>query len=272
MKQIAWPEVVFMGCLIYSTSVMAGEDDSYHYKLEISHNDKLCRHMESVYNQYFKHPFPVRVSLADYNEGGRFALPMLPNIKRDPRQSMKTRFSLQATSPEFDAVKWREGRVKYPEENIGEQPVMVADIDIDNDGSIETVIKFSFLAGYVLAAGGGEDSLAIYRQGSVDLIKQPLIFDALYRGQDGRQPPAHISGSSYGFNYQVIRIFNYDGMNYLSAYGQQYLRKNAASYDPPDREYLDVLQYHSGGDNLGKGSWSPLKMDTICKFLMKVAN
>ena len=269
-----WLGVIAIACLIYPGYGIAGEDDSYTYTLEVNNNDKVCSHMKEVYNHYFKRPFAISTNLSDYAEGEKYALPLLPGVKRDPRLSLKERFSLQPTSPEFDAIKWQEGRVKYPDGNIGEQPIMVANVDVDNDGTIETVIKFSFMAGYVLAAGGGEDALAIFRNNAIELDKQPLDFYALFRGQNGRQSPAHITGDTYELPYEVIRLFTYGGINYLSAYGQHgqpWPRGNDNPVQSPDREYMDVLQYRSGGDNLGKGKWSPLKIDTICQFRMTVA-
>ena len=247
----------------------------YEFKLEVSNNDKVCNHMSVVYSQYFNHPFAASSKPEDYAEGGQNALPMLPGVQRDSRLSTETRRSLQPSSPEFDAVKWQEGRIKYPQEYIGEQPTVVTNIDIDNDGSIETVIKISFMQGYLPSHGsmlGGEDSLFIFRNGDIELNPQPLDNRVFYDGWKGHRPPAEIAGYANQFSGRLIRIFAYEGVNYLSAYSQAWLEEDLGNpYQMPDKEYMEVLQYRSGGDNLGKGKWSQLKIDTICKFRMTAA-
>lgn len=265
----------FILCLTYPIQGRTGEFDTYHYKLEVNNNDKVCSHMKEVYNQYFKRPFAVSTNLADYGEGGRYALSLLPGVKREPKLTMQARRSLQPSSPEFDAVKWQEGRTTgLPDIGIPDQPILVGSIDIDNDGTVETVIKESFMVGYLPSYHsmlGGGDSLFVFRNGDIDLTQQPINRRIFYDGFVGHRPPALITAFLNSYPARLTRPFTYEGMNYLSAYSQAWLKDDADPYQPPDREYMEVLQYRSGGDNLDKGKWSPLKIDTICQFRMTVA-
>lgn len=267
--------VALLACLINPIHGIAGEDDSYIYKFEVNNSDKVCSHMKEVYNQYFKRPFKASTDHADYEEGGQYALPLLSGVKRDPRLTIKARRSFQPTSPEFEAVKWQEGRTTgLPDIGITDQPILVANIDIDNDGTVETVIKESFMQGYLPSYRsmlGGEDSLFIFRNGDIDLTQQPINRRTFYDGFVGHRLPAQIIGFANSYSARLTRLFTYEGVNYLSAYSQAWLKDDADPYQPPDREYMEVLQYHGGGDNLGKGKWSPLKIDTICRFRMTVA-
>ncbi len=248
----------------------------YVFKLEVNNNDKVCKHMQDVYNQYFSRPFAASTDPVDYADGGRFALPLLPGVQRDPRLSIKARRSLQPISPEFDMVRWQEGRYRhiYMDQDRGDQEMLVARFDIDNDGAVETIIKNSFMEGYLPSRNsmlGGEDSLFIFRAGELD-IGVPIQLKTFYEGQDGHQRPAQIGGYGYPFPYRSIRPFIYEGVSYLSVYSQSWLEEDAGDpYLMPDEEYMQVLEYRSGGDNLGKGKWSPLKIDTICQFRMTAA-
>lgn len=270
-----WLAAAFLVCFVNSIPSMAGQSDAYRYVLKSSHNKKLCDHMEEVYNRHFKHPFAVSTDPADFVEGGRYALPLLLGVTHDPELAKAMALSISPTSPEFDAVKWREGRVQYP--NGNDQAVMVADVDIDNDGSVDTVVKFFFAQPYLINNPLSVDALAVYR-GVIKPELLPFSINALYIRQDGVRTPANIGAnfgqvSSSSFPYAILRVFSYDGANYLSAYGRRWIRTSSAlKHRWPDLEYIDVLQYHGGGDNLGKEGWSQLKMDTICQFRMTVIN
>lgn len=264
--------MTLLGYFAYSMPSLAEDNDSYRYILEKSHSKKVCDHMLEVYNRYFKYPFVASPELSDYAEGGRYALPLLPGVTRDPELTRAMALSIYPSSAEFDAVKWQEGSVQYP--NGNDQAVMVADVDIDNDGSVDTVVKFFFVQPYLLSNPLSREAFAVYR-GAIKPEQLPSDINTFYISQEEGKTPANI-GFHFGsdasvFPYRIVRVFSYGGVNYLSAYGGRWLKEShALKYQWPDREYMDVLQYQSGGDNLGKESWSPLKINTICQFRMVV--
>lgn len=226
INRSGWLTAVLFICFVYPITSVAEQSDAYRYILKTSRNDKVCGHMKGVYNRYFKRPFAASPDLADFDEGGSYALPLLPGVTRDPRLARAMIFSIQPSSPEFDAVKWQEGRVQYP--NGNDQAVMVADVDIDNDGSVDTVVKFFFAQPNLLSNPRSREALAAYR-GAIKLEQLPFDINTLYIRQEGGKTPVNIGfdfGSSASvFPYMIVRVFSYGGVNYLSAYGRRWLKE-----------------------------------------------
>jgi hypothetical protein len=259
-------------CLIHSGYGMAAEDDNYTYKLEVNNNDKVCTHMVSVYNKYFKKPFKTINDEKEYVKGGGVLPPLLPGAKDDLRSFVEMRFSFQPSSPEFDAIKWRVG--KQITRTAGKidalnTPFIAADIDINNDGELKTVIKDEFMTCYLpYNSCSPADSWSVFRKGDIDLMKGPIEWDVPIQGQDGRPPLAYIYGRSSTCN--VVRPFIYEGVTYLSCYHRKWLN-DASDFriGTPHREYTDVLKYQ-GIEKVPRGR-TLLKAETVCRFRMTVS-
>ena len=268
---------IWLGTVTVGT---AGARDRYRYVLEQNTNDKVCHHMDAVYNQHFGYPLktPPLTTIGSepdraYGPNGRFAFPTFPGVIHDNRIAAVMRYSRFPTSPEFDAIKWREGRYRFRAASgldLREQPMLVAQFDIDNDGRPDTVIKTSFMAGYWPShdsVEGGEDELFVFLKGEIDLSRV-VTYEDLMGGQAGGHRPTMISG---GNSRRLIRPFLFDGNAYLSTYEQQW--RGGEFFDSStklDGEYTNVLRYRGGGENLGHGNWSPLELEMICRFRMKV--
>jgi hypothetical protein len=216
--------------------------------------------MEAVYNREFRQPW-------ERYTGGRPELlpefPKLPGVTYDKRIALDLRYSAFPTSPEFDAIQWREGRGIWDEEGKRVQPFLVADFDIDNDGRPDRVVKSGFMLSFWPAgrAPGGEDELWIFDEGQLDLT-QTVILSAFYKNV-GQRRPARVAYDTLGLSVRSIRPFIHNGITYLSVYEQW------APNDPKRwRETMWVLKYRSGGGNLGGGNWEPVKVDRVCHFRM----
>lgn len=248
--------------------------------LEKSTNDKVCRHMQGVYNRHFAYPFkrPSLTARRDdpaYGPNGRYAFPKLPGVTHDNRMTLDMGFSRFPTSPEFDAIEWKEGRYRLTgmggSPDHGDQPMLVAEFDIDNDGVLDTVVKDRFMRSYLPGTGGGapggEDTLFIFQKGAIDYTR-PVVSDMFYTVQEGKKGPVLISGLSN--SSRLIRPFRFEGINYLSSYQPQWENRYSVS-----KERIEIARYRSGGEKLGPPkagpeSWSPLRLDQVCEFRMRV--
>jgi len=254
----------------WAGTAIAGDLDRYRYVLEESKDDKVCRHMEKVYNGYFAFPWkrPMLDREGTYGPNSRYAFPKLPGVTHDDRMTFDMTYSRLPSTPEFDAIEWKEGRYRFVvrRDDHRDRPMLVAEFDIDNNGRADIVIKPQFILGFYPSRRswpGGEDAFFVFDKREIDL-SQPLTFEMFYEGQSGRKKPARI-GFAPGAPYRLIRPFVLDGLTYLSAYQQDW---------PDDddiakvREHVDVLRYRGGAENLGKGGWSPLQIDRVCRFRM----
>jgi len=255
----------------------ASDLDRYRYVLEKSTNDKVCRHMRNVYNGHFSYPFkrPGLTALRNdpndtaYGPNGRYTFPKLPGVTHENRKTLDMSYSRLPSSSEFDAIEWREGRYRFVEpsgNDHGDQPMLVAEFDIDNDGRVDTVIKTSFMLAYDGSSGhGGEDTLRVLERGAIDLT-QPVTSEMFYRHQSGKKKPVMISGPYWS---RLIRPFLFEGIVYLSAYEQIWGGGESRSFGTRlDGEYMNVLRYRSGSERLAPGEWSELEADLICRVRM----
>jgi hypothetical protein len=246
----------FVFLLTMSTAAITAEDDSYRYRLEEGKEHKVCQHMQSVYNKHFRRPWdfrdlPIRTP----------PFPRLPGVEYDERKALDLSFSAFPSSPEFDAVPWMEGRATRRV-----SPTLVTQLDIDNDGKPETLIKTSFMLGYSPAhnsAPGGEDEIWIVDKEQVNLSEPLAIFD-LHKSV-GQQRPARLGMDTFAMPVRSIRPFLFDDVTYLSMYEQEVSSEGKRWRT---RETMWVMKYRQGGWHKGGGNWEPVKAARICRFRM----
>jgi len=270
----------FLLCLLPVVGVAKaspiGDFDTYVYKLELNANNKLCRHMERVYNTEFRRPWDYR------DRSMRDAFPRLEGVETDELARSDLRYSAYPTTPEFEAIEWREGRKEWPNASSGRiRPILVAEFDIDNDGRTDLVVKGGFMLSIRPAdsgrSAGGEDRIHILAPDSIErgkTLNAEVPFE--YTGQ---KYPSQISGTTLRYTdrdrpypltaqnqrmeARSIRPFLFDGKTYLSVYVPW-----AVTSGKHGREWMWVLQYHGGGRNLGKGKWEPANVESLCRFRM----
>ncbi len=263
-------------CLIYPIQGMTGEFDTYRYKLEENNNDKVCSHMESVFSKYFKKPFSTINDEDEYVKGGGVLPPLLPGAKDDLRSFVKMSFSFQPTSPEFDAIKWKVGKLITPTHGepggVPNDPFIAADIDLNNDGQTKIVIKNEFMTCYNFYSAdcSPADSWSVFRKGDIDVMKGPIEWDVPIQGQDGHPPLAYIYGRSS--ECRIVRPFIYDGVTYLSCYSQDWgINGPDINRRTPDKEYTNILKYQGVEKLPLPDGRTLLKAETVCRFRMNVA-
>ena len=266
---------------------------TYQYELEVNNDETVCRHMEKVYNAYFRQPWKQHpMDSKEYEENGFYSFPRLPGMDHFADYTAPMRHARRPSSPEFDAVLWREGRridlipLYIPSESRRKSiekgyqfnkggdrlaPLLIADFDIDNDGKVETVVQDEFngaapepYRSYLF------DEFIIFPQGSID----PWHFDPAdlfvkYRTA-GIWPRRILEFSA--------RFFVLNGVSYLSRYTPK--NEHAEGRPPeylPENEYIEVFRYHGGGgiELQSKPPFGDLleftqpQVDLVCRFRMK---
>jgi hypothetical protein len=248
--------------------------DVYTFKLELNRNQKVCGHMERVYNKHFRVPWDYRQQTME----GVF--PKVPYVETNRVLENYPRYSAYPRTPEFDVIAWREGRMFFASSRTQLDPTLLAEVDIDNDGQLDAVVKTQFALSITPGGGsspGGEDHLWIFKPGTFDVSK-PLGIEQLYaaRGQDAPRQlsyvtlrytdedrPAALARDHELMAATIIRPFILGGKTYLSVYVQW-----AVNDSKRRREWMWVMQYTGGGRNLGKGEWEPADVNKLCKFRM----
>jgi hypothetical protein len=230
------------------------EADSYKYQLELNADAKLCRQMEKVYNAEFRRPW----------QRGK---------GKDSGKIADSFYSTSPSSAEFAAVKWREGKSFYSGSSSPQAATLVVELDIDNDGAREVLVKSQFMRSAV--ASGPSDQLWVLKRAAADPAK-PLDMNRVFgkAREDGtrqissvtlryteKDRPAEVGGERMGA--ALIRPFVANGKTYLSVYVPW------AVDDPKQRrEWMWVMAYRGGGNSTGPGKWEPAKVDRLCRFRM----
>jgi hypothetical protein len=178
-------------------------------------------------------------------------------------------YSRQPSSPEFDAITWREGRFGFSTHR--DRPMLVAELDIDNNGKPDLVIKRSFMEGFEPSHGsapGGEDTLLVFEIGALDLQRE-IHFAPGFRVANAK--PATIHGA---YERRLIRPFVLNGVVFLSTYEQVWeggeFQDLGSRFSRLEGEYMHVLRYKAGAHLLGPGQWSQLEVEPICRYRMEV--
>jgi len=252
--------LLLFGLVIYAANARGAEFDTYRYKLVASKDDKVCKHMEEVYNTHFKRPHDIK----DIDPQ---TLKTLPQWAWRPYPSAQTQhllpigYSFYPTSPEFEAVKWQLKKYRIEEESAarGDYDMLVTELDIDNNGQKEIVVKHVFTS-----TSDSWEELKVFRKGEIDL-SGPVTLWQLSMGQDGKHPPSYIAGG-----YRV-RPFLLEGTTYLHNYNflkpKDPLEKPVV-YTPPEKIW--VRKYKGGGKRLPE--FTPVEFRDICEFDMIVTD
>ncbi|HIJ90692.1 MAG: hypothetical protein OEV89_07980 [Desulfobulbaceae bacterium] len=258
-------------------------EEIYRYELEVNNDATVCQHMGKVYNAYFRQPWKHHGSGSkEYEEGGLYTFPKLPGVEHSARAAFAMRYSKWPSSPEFDAVPWREGQsaiiippgtslYNSPPDKVQYSCVLIADFDIDNDGRVETVVKDDFMGGGPQTEFHSGDSFSIFTRGSIDPATLTSNDRFSQYRTDGIQP-RHLAEF-------MARPFIFNGRTYLSGYrpwwkiAEDGVARIPSSYGYPDREFTEVFRYRGGGEHVPEGRGygnTPLQMDLVCRFRMKI--
>ena len=243
--RIAWKSWGVIVFLSLAFNARGGEFDTYRYELIKSQDDKVCKHMEGIYNTRFTRPF-------DHRHVTQVQGIDIPPSKEDKLRLYRIKYSLYPTSPEYEAVTWRLRTYHHSEgnPNFGQQPTLIAEVDINNDGMKEVAIKSQFFEGH-----NGFENLDVLR-GEFDLQKKQLT-PKDFSGREGPQPNSIATCA-------VTRLFIYQGVTYVHCY--DFFRPEpgikGGAFDPP--EQLRIMRYVIGG----RSRYELFTPEDICEFTM----
>lgn len=266
--------------------ILKGLQDTYGYKLEVNNDDTVCRHMQKVYNAFFRQPWATHVSNSKaYASDGIYAFPRYPGLEGFDISTGIYSHSRRPSSPEFDAVPWREAlrfdttpdapplvlceqyrkeRTMGPKGTRCFFALLIADFDIDNDGKIETVVKDNFMTEVPQITLHTRDHYRIFPQGSVD----PWQYYSVLRDQYEKHDfwPRVFSNDPF-----MARPFILNGVSYLSSYRRWYKDENSVNNVYPDNEYMEIFKTN-GMMQVDRGARyinNEYQMDLVCRFRMQ---
>lgn len=244
----------------------------YRYKLEHSEDKVLCPHMTQVFNDKFKTPW-YKSWLKLESDPILFGIPYsqqferLPGVAYDKRSTFDMLLAKYPTSSEFEAVKWREGRYEPPLESVYKsQPILIAQLDFDNDGETEWIVKHGFFRNGDHSRVSEHDVLSVYRVGTFN-VNEKIPSGALYYGQNGKLRPKKLDTA------MQLRPFVFAGTTYISAY-----QANGGTFDQntfegdPTQEYMNIWRLTGTSQRLFNQSTETLDTATICRIRMYRTN
>jgi hypothetical protein len=212
---------------------------------------------------------------AAYSVDSKYAFPLLSGVQHSARTTFDMMYSAWPTSSEFSAIHWMEGRAIQGGCPAGKtctaasrpEPILIAYFDFDNDGFVDTVIKFgAFFPGYARMSWA-EEGLIVWRGQKLKIGNMANLWDLEHPADKGLTPLIEW--------YSVyIRPFIYRGVTYVASYEPSFSEEASNSlnrYMPPYpiREDMFVEKYSFTGRTeavTGRPQWTT---DTICDFGMK---
>ena len=265
----------YRACLMAMINLAAmgyarAEDRAYHFVLGTDRDTALCKHMYQVFNDRFRQPWRDEVDLALYAEGERYAFPRLPWVPHSDEMTIDMRFSRQPTSPEFEAISWREGRAMAGTADSGGNtpfPVLIAYFDFDNDGHVDTVMKETFMTHYQYRAGWngarGPEYLLVWPGERKEFASMPSMWELQNEVPKNMRPIL-----SEGLHQ---RPFIYGGQAYVAKYEQDWGHSEVVGEVPwyPLGETMRIVTYASGAKTTDSDDNTRWIEHTVCEFQMK---
>jgi hypothetical protein len=249
---------------------------TYTYSSEINKDSNLCKHMSDVFNDRFRNPWKRDAFSAKdssrYAANSRYVFPLLPWVSHSSRFTFDMSLSRSPSSTEFDAINWKEGRVTTGSPSATKTtdsetslPVLIASVDIDNDGSQDMLVKYGFSPGYDhLASGEGlsAEAIVVWRSQVWELPSDMSLWKLLNSQPATRAPIV--------YNAAYLRPFIYDRHTYLARYDYERLTpegKRRMKGGHP-RETMSVIDARFTGELNGltkRPEWTATK---LCSFRM----
>lgn len=270
--------LLLTACVIApATQAKTGAAMTYAYSSELNQDSDLCKRMAGVFNTKFanlwKRDAFSSMDASHYTAGSKYAFPLLPGVSHASRFTFDMSLSRSPSSEEFDAIDWKEGRVttgspsasKTPDSETS-LPVLIANIDIDNDGSQDTIVKYGFSPGYEhLASGEGlsAEAIVVWRS-QVWQLPADLSLWKLLNSQPATRAPIV-------YNAAYLRPFVYNRHTYLARYDFDRLTpegKRRTKGGHP-RETMSVVDVRFTGTLNGLTKRPEWTATTLCSYRME---
>jgi hypothetical protein len=247
----------------------------YEYRTEVNNNVDLCGHMLKVFNTHFRALWNTEPLTPGHDPNyspldGKYAFSRAEGVGHDKMVTFDMRHSKFPSSPEFDAVQWIETRAAndLPSWNGALEPVLIAHVDIDNDGNIDTVVKSGFTRGYAYMANSTGDGhyaekIFIWRRQRlpIEVLKSLWILQPVNRVSSRT---TYLGPSTYQ------RPFVYQGKTYVANYDMNIGEEGEALNKPPyvpAKETMTVRRFEAS-DRSGDPVAASWVGETECLFNM----
>jgi hypothetical protein len=257
-------------------SVTAAEEIEYRYRTTTSEDPKLCKHLGRVFNTQFRtiwrrEPMPSAGPTSPYSAGGKYAFQKIEGIDHDERKTFQMSLSKLPSSPEFDAIGWRETRVitggpsnvEIPESSKRPRPALIAYVDFDNDGEKDTLIKYGFTEGYdaIRDEGESKEYLTVVRSSTAPVPPSVSLW-SLRQDASGR-PAIRMNG-------QYLRPLIHAGRTYVASYEMEFTAFDSGSASPgkPARETMTVIEFGHPQSHEPITDLPPRTGEPLCQFEM----
>ena len=262
--------------------------ERYRYRLETGAQNEVCRHMTQVFNTRFKTPWDkgwLKPELIPKIQGRPYdqVFARMPGVEYNKDFVWSMLLSKYPTSPEFNAVKWQETRGRLTTTSSSSDfPILAARLDIDNDGSLDWVVKSSFMEKMTTWEGMGQawglnDALSIFTLNDF-APALPIPSKSLILNDDPSKAPRRLdSYISDGLTTYQMRPFIFNGKTYFSAYqalwkytknaGHMLLAPPYKLY--PNQEHMNILAVLPGGfKRLDVDLVVNANTETVCRIRM----
>lgn len=175
---------IFKNCIalfvvtLLASGVSAADGPAYKFTLTADKDHAVCGHMVALLNSKFRKMWDVpdwEKTPLTYGTGGGFSWSMEPGVSPLPEANIRFRFSKSPATPEFTAIPWTQARMKqstseYPGKmtpylermRLANERLLMAHVDIDNDGVKDTLIKPVATLGYDFIASPNSPGLPEY--------------------------------------------------------------------------------------------------------------
>lgn len=281
MKLICMIRGLLMVAALTAVGAVAANDDPrdriHRYKLVKSNSAAMCQHMAGVYRKNFKHPWHQESQ--KWVDGDRYfgKLPSelfkaFDGVVQTPSDSYYLLLNFSPSSVEFDAVPWVEGRMKiHPYSSLSKErqqefyPILVANIDVDNDGVNEYFIKLGFLASPPRNGLFGWGSAPI---DAIRIYDGEAVKSADFSRLESRKHQENAALSNIfrtNASKTFIRPLKYQGRWYFHAYHTKWPEVETA-HGLPSKESIEIFQIDRGG-----AEGAPRRM-SMCLFDVSTMN
>jgi len=245
---------------------------TYSYELRINRKPDLCQQMHAVFNERFSNLWDIKdaVRIEDVAEGSKFVYSRLPDVEFSGLLAIEVLFSKLPTSPEFDAIVWQEGRVVTGappgvpiSASARSRPALVAYADIDNNGAVDTLLRYGFNPGYrnMLRGMLGGEYLKVWRSKRVEIPANSSLW-VLQNSQPVDDRPASLAGS-------YLRPLVFKGRTYLADYEMTLADGGENSgRQVPESESMSIVELlDQGQKNIDTGN-PTLSRTILCEYRM----
>lgn len=284
--------LVFIAAILAQVPQAYADKDYYRYKLEEGARHEVCRHMTKVFNARFRTPWdrgwlsleqvPRTSDGIPYDQ----VFERLPGVEYNKEFVFAMLLSKYPTSPEFDAVQWKESRFYYSlSDSIDGRvvkirhstPLLVTSLDIDNDGREDWLVKRDFRG-----EPSRNDDLFNPSAETIMIYDRDTFDPYMEMSEENKATWWDIPGRIL-WGFYNVRPFVHRQITYVAAYQAAWEDRPNRPMDRhdgrslqlyPDAEYMNIVRVLSGeGEFVApQATYRAAKTETVCRIRMILLN